>query len=87
MAALGEELLFRGAMQPLMGLVPTALVFGLLHATSAAHVMLAGLLGFVLGWLFQWSGSLWPPIVAHLSIDLVTGLLLARTLRRGILST
>jgi membrane protease YdiL (CAAX protease family) len=84
MAALGEEPLFRGALQPLIGLVPTAVLFGLLHTTSVAHVMLAGLLGFVLGWLFEWSGSLWPPIAAHLTIDLVTGLLLARTLRPSV---
>lgn len=81
MAALGEEPLFRGVLQPLIGLVPTAVIFGLLHATSAAHVILAGLLGLVLGWLYQWGASLWPPIAAHLTIDLVTGLLLARALR------
>jgi membrane protease YdiL (CAAX protease family) len=81
MAALGEEPLFRGALQPLIGLVPAALLFGVLHATSAAHVILACLLGLLLGWFYQWSGNLWPPIAAHLTIDLVTGLLLARTLR------
>jgi membrane protease YdiL (CAAX protease family) len=80
MAALGEEPLFRGALQPLIGLLPTALLFGLLHATSIAHVVLACLLGLLLGWLYQWSGSLWPPIAAHLAIDLITGLRLARTL-------
>jgi membrane protease YdiL (CAAX protease family) len=81
LAALGEETLFRGALQPLIGLVPTTVIFGLLHATSGAHVILATLLGFGLGWLYMWSGSLWPPIVAHLGIDLVTGLVLKRTLR------
>jgi membrane protease YdiL (CAAX protease family) len=81
MAALGEEPLFRGALQPLIGLVPAALLFGVLHATSAAHVILACLLGLLLGWLYRWSGNLWPSIAAHLTIDLVTGLLLARTLR------
>ncbi len=86
MAALSEELLFRGALQPLIGLVPVAIIFGLLHATAIAHVILAGLLGFVLGWLYHWSGSLWPPIVAHLAIDLITGLFIARTLGACILS-
>jgi membrane protease YdiL (CAAX protease family) len=33
-----------------------------------------------LGWLFQWSGSLWAPIVAHFAIDLITGLVLSRKL-------
>lgn len=85
MAALGEELLFRGALQPLIGLVPMAVIFGLLHATAVAHVFLASVLGLGLGWLYQWTGGLWPPIVAHLTIDLATGLLLARTLKRDIL--
>lgn len=87
LAALGEEPLFRGALQPLVGLVPTAVLFGLLHATSAAHVILACSLGLVLGWLYQWSGSLWPPIAAHLAIDLVSGLLMARVLRPTVLPT
>jgi membrane protease YdiL (CAAX protease family) len=78
LAALGEELLFRGALQPLIGLLTTALLFGLLHATAVAHIVLAGLLGLLLGWLYRWSGSLWSPIAAHLGVDLVTGLLLAR---------
>jgi membrane protease YdiL (CAAX protease family) len=79
MAALGEEALFRGALQPLIGLVPTAVIFGLLHATSVAHIILASVLGLWLGWLYEWSGSLWSPIAAHLALDLVTGLILART--------
>jgi membrane protease YdiL (CAAX protease family) len=83
LAALGEEPLFRGALQPLIGLVPTAVLFGLLHVTSVAHIILACLSGLLLGWLYQWSGSLWPPIAAHLTTDLVVGLLLARMLRPG----
>jgi hypothetical protein len=84
MAAMGEELLFRGALQPLIGLLPVAVIFGLLHFTSIAHVILAGMLGLLLGWLYQWSGSLWSPIVAHFWVDLVTGLLLARRLKPGV---
>jgi membrane protease YdiL (CAAX protease family) len=80
LAAVGEELLFRGAMQPVIGLVPAAVIFGLLHATAVAHMVLAGALGVSLGWLFHWTGSLWPPIVAHFIIDLMTALLLARAL-------
>jgi membrane protease YdiL (CAAX protease family) len=86
MAALGEELLFRGTLQPLIGLLPAAAIFGLLHATAVAHVVLAGLLGVFLGWLFEWSDSLWSPIVAHLMIDLVVGLILANKLQPSFLS-
>ena len=86
MAAVGEEPLFRGVLQPWIGLMPTAVLFGLLHATCMAHVILAGLLGLLLGWLYQWSGSLWPSIAAHVVIDLITGLFLARKLRQQITS-
>ena len=86
MAALGEEILFRGALQPLIGLIPTALIFGLLHATGLVHVVLASLLGLWLGWLYQWTGNLWSPIAAHLALDLVTGVLLGRAVHiRGFL--
>jgi membrane protease YdiL (CAAX protease family) len=85
LAALGEELLFRGAMQPLLGLVPVAVVFGLLHATALAHIVLAGVLGLWLGLLYHWSGNLWSPIAAHLTLDVVTGLLLARTAQATLL--
>lgn len=86
MAALGEELLFRGALQPFFGLVPTALIFGLLHATGLAHIILATLLGLWLGWTYQWTGNLWSPIAAHLALDLVTGVLLGHAVHiRGFL--
>jgi membrane protease YdiL (CAAX protease family) len=84
MAAVSEELLFRGALQPLISLLPMAAIFGLLHFTSIAHVILAGLLGLLLGWLYQWSGSLWPSMAAHFWVDLATGLLLARSLKPGV---
>lgn len=83
LAAFGEELLFRGALQPLIGLVPAALIFGLLHATSVPHIILASLLGLWLGLLYQWNGNLWSPIMAHLALDTATGLLLAHKLRAG----
>lgn len=52
-AALGEETLFRGAAQPRFTLVPTALLFALLHSnygiTFSTVIVFA--LGLVLGWL------------------------------------
>jgi membrane protease YdiL (CAAX protease family) len=83
LAAFGEELLFRGALQPLIGLVPAALVFGLLHATSLPHIILAGILGLWMGLLFYWTGDLWPPIAAHFALDTATSLLLTQQLRAG----
>lgn len=71
--ALGEELLFRGTIQPFLhkwiknphwAIWITAFIF------SAIHFQITGfiprmLLGAYLGYLVYWSGSLWLPIVAH----------------------
>ena len=73
LAAVGEELLFRGAMQNIfvewtknshVAVWITAILF------SAFHMQFYGflprmLLGVVLGYLYIWSGSLWLPILFH----------------------
>lgn len=52
-AAIGEEIAFRGALQPIFGLWPTSLFFVLIHVqytlTPAALILLMATLGF--GWL------------------------------------
>lgn len=72
-AALGEELIFRGLLQPrlckllgneVLGIWVGAIVF------SAIHMQFAGflprmILGVVLGYLFHWTRNLWVPIIAH----------------------
>ncbi|PCI99421.1 MAG: hypothetical protein COB15_04360 [Flavobacteriales bacterium] len=71
--ALGEELLFRGALQQTLinwtknhhvGIWITAFLFGAVHMQfySFAPIMLMGAL---FGYLFYWSKSLWLPIVGH----------------------
>jgi membrane protease YdiL (CAAX protease family) len=78
-AGLGEELLFRGALQPLLamhssplvGLVGVSLLFGLLHAASPAYFVLATLIGAYLGWLAQAFEDLTAPIIAHAVYDFV----------------
>jgi membrane protease YdiL (CAAX protease family) len=71
--AVGEELLFRGLLQPRLqqasggahlGIWLTAILF------SAIHFQFAGflprlLLGAFLGYAFWWSRSLWLPIILH----------------------
>jgi len=63
-----EEVLFRGVIQPQLALVPTSIIFGLFHCPSLKHLsygVWAFAAGLFLGWLYQTTGSLWPPIVAH----------------------
>ena len=76
-AAVSEEFLFRGVLQNglasrLRGGVAvllTALVFAILH--TIWRFPPAFILGIFLGLLYWRTGSLWPPIVAHLTINTV----------------
>ena len=66
---LGEELLFRGVMQPEIGLAATSIIFGLLHSGFNRQLLRYGLwaalIGALLGSLYLWTGNLWGSIVAH----------------------
>jgi membrane protease YdiL (CAAX protease family) len=73
LSAIGEELLFRGLLQPWLGLLPQALVFGLVHQIPGPSrwvwVVWASLMGLLLGCVFALTGSLLGPIVAHAVIN------------------
>jgi hypothetical protein len=81
-AGIPEETLFRGAMQPVAGLVVTALVFGALHAITPTYFVYATAAGVLLGALAAWSGGLWMSIAAHATIDTVMFVLLIARWRR-----
>jgi membrane protease YdiL (CAAX protease family) len=85
LTAFGEELFFRGALQPFAGLVLTSVLFGLLHmgqnAKISAWSVWALIAGFLLGWMRDETGSLWPPIVAHFGVNAVSLLTLRRNYR------
>ena len=78
-AGVGEELLFRGALQPLLaGWVPpivaigvVSLAFGLAHALSTMYFVAATLVGFYLGWLTMAYDDLIAPMVAHGLYDFI----------------
>lgn len=65
-AAIGEEIFFRGALQPVFGLVPTSLFFAFIHTqyalTPASVWIVVVALGF--GWLRQ-RQSTTAAIIAH----------------------
>lgn len=72
-AGLGEELLFRGVLQPVLigwfaaplGLLAASAVFGLLHSLTPTYAILAALIGAYFGGLVLWTENLLPPIIAH----------------------
>jgi membrane protease YdiL (CAAX protease family) len=73
LSALGEELLFRGLLHPWLGLLPQALIFGLVHQLPGKSrwvwVTWATLMGLALGAMFELTGSLLGPIAAHALIN------------------
>ena len=78
-SSVGEEAFFRGAVQPWLGLPVTSVVFGLLHVGPSRVFLpwttMALIMGFALGLLFSWTGSLIAPVLCH-------GLINAINLRR-----
>ena len=71
-AGIGEELLFRGVLQPEVGLIPASLVFGALHTGGRGTLAFGcwvALMGAALGWLAAATGGLLAPIVAHALYD------------------
>lgn len=81
-AGIGEELLFRGGLQPLIGLVPAALLFGLSHGgwrkEMWAYAVAAALSGTLFGLAYHWSGDLYVPMVAHALHNILSTLLLGK---------
>ena len=86
MAGVGEETLFRGVLQVVLSrwlglataLVVVSALFGLLHLITPAYALLAGLMGFYLGWLWIATGTLTVPVVAHGLYDFVALFYLVR---------
>ncbi len=76
-AGFGEEILFRGALQPLfvsgsnpwIGILSASLLFGLAHALSLAYFIAATLTGIYFGYLAFAYSDLIAPIVAHTVYD------------------
>ncbi|MEQ8210079.1 MAG: CPBP family intramembrane glutamic endopeptidase [Lacipirellulaceae bacterium] len=78
-AGVGEEILFRGAIQPIvaewtspvLALVIASFLFGAVHAATPTYFIVATLVGMYLGWLFQQWEDLSAPIIAHGLYDFV----------------
>jgi membrane protease YdiL (CAAX protease family) len=72
-SSIGEELLFRGALLPWLGLWLQALVFALLHVGPGRRFLpwtaSAAALGVAFGWLAIVTGNLGGPIAAHFAIN------------------
>ena len=86
-AGVGEETLFRGALQaatgrwlgPIAALLLTSASFGLLHPLSKMYVLIAFGFGLYLGVCWLASGSLLVVVVAHALYDFLALAYLVRT--------
>ncbi len=78
-SGIGEEVFFRGAVQPEFGLVVAALAFGLVHIGPDRRYLVwtawAVLAGFLFGFLYELSGGLLAPVIAHATHNAATFLL------------
>ena len=78
MIPLAEELLYRGVvyrrMRAVFGvraaIVLSAVLFGLMHA-NLVQFLYAGLLGLLLAYLTERTGSLWAAVAAHIGANLL----------------
>jgi uncharacterized protein len=90
LAGLGEEMLFRGVVQSALmrwiggpagvwlALAFAGLLFGLAHAVTFTYILLAGLIGVYLGWVWLLTGNLLVPIIAHAVYDFTALVYLVR---------
>ena len=90
-AGVGEEVLFRGLLQPgiagvagtAVGLLAASVLFGLCHLVTPAYAVIAALLGAYLGWLAIATGNLLAPITTHAAYDFIALLYWTRRPRAG----
>ncbi|MBI4879065.1 MAG: CPBP family intramembrane metalloprotease [Planctomycetes bacterium] len=83
LSGVAEEVFFRGALLPCIGLVPSAVLFGLLHTAGERRLLgwalFATAAGLLLGGLFLLTGGLLAPALAH---ALINGIQLWRLARQ-----
>lgn len=85
-AGVGEELAFRAFAIPALiritgsvtgAVLLSSVAFGFLHGYQGwIGVLRTGLMGLVLAITFVVTGSLWPAVLAHAALDLISGLIL-----------
>ena len=79
-SGIAEEIVFRGFLQPKVGIVIASVVFGLVHQCKGARMwsVFAIGAGFILGWVTIESGSLMPAMIAHSLNNFISIMLLYR---------
>jgi membrane protease YdiL (CAAX protease family) len=72
-SSVGEEMFFRGALLPTVGLFASSLLFALVHVRPHARflpwTLMSFIIGLAMGLLYMKLGDLGAPIVAHFTIN------------------
>ena len=82
-SSVGEELFFRGALLPHIGLWPSTILFAALHVRPALRflpwTLMSLIIGLVMASMYVRLGDLGGPIAAHFTINLLNLNYIART--------
>jgi membrane protease YdiL (CAAX protease family) len=82
-SSVGEELFFRGALLPQIGLLGSSALFAALHVRPHLRflpwTLMSFIVGLVLGGMYVKLGDLGGPIVAHFTINLLNLSYIAKT--------
>ncbi|MGI0141767.1 MAG: lysostaphin resistance A-like protein [Candidatus Micrarchaeales archaeon] len=72
-APINEEIFFRGFLVPRIGIILSALIFGVLHAsynsTFGVEIIAAVIFGLIAGYVYKRTNSLYASIIAHILIN------------------
>ena len=71
---IAEEIFFRGFLVKEIGIIGSAVSFGLMHVLyfSIAEVIAATVLGVLLAWFYKRNKSLYPNIIAHMAYNIAS---------------
>jgi membrane protease YdiL (CAAX protease family) len=82
-SSVGEELFFRGAMLPAIGLLPSSALFALMHVRAGWRFLpwtiMSFVMGIALGLMFMKMGDLGAPMAAHFTINFLNLNYIAKT--------
>lgn len=74
-SGLAEEMFFRGALQPKVGIIGASILFGAAHFLPRRELALWSVyaigIGLGLGALYEWTGQLVAPVAAHVLVNAV----------------
>jgi membrane protease YdiL (CAAX protease family) len=72
-SSVGEEMFFRGALLPSIGVFGSSAIFALLHIGPKARFLpwtaSSFAVGLLFGGMFLWTGDLTGPIIAHFTVN------------------